>query len=79
MGEESPTCVGRRDPAPVAIQQRLVELRFELAHLMAQRGLSDGEQRRSLGEAAQIGDVHEVIELFDIHCLLNSGAAELSI
>ena len=46
---------------------------------MAQRGLGDGEQRRSLGEAAQIGDVHEVFELFDIHCLLDGGAAELSI
>ena len=62
------------------MQQSLLEFHLELAHLMAQRGLSDVEQRRSLGKAAQIGDVHEVFELFEIHRLLGlRWAAELSI
>jgi hypothetical protein len=63
MTKEAPAGVRRRDAAPIAIQQRLLEFDLELAHLMAQRGLGDVEQRRGLGEAAQIGDVHEVLKV----------------
>ena len=61
MSEEAPAGVRRRDAASVAMQQSLIEFDLELVHLMAQRGLGDGKHRGSLGEAAEIGDVHEVI------------------
>jgi len=67
MSEETPTGVRRSNAAPVAMQQSLLELYLKVAHLMAQRGLGNGELRRSLGETAQIDDVHKVIELFEIH------------
>jgi hypothetical protein len=52
---------------PITIEQSLIELFFELAHLVAQRGLGNRASRR-LWEA-EIGDVREVIKLFEIHCI----------
>jgi hypothetical protein len=59
--------LGRGDAAAVAVEQRLLELDFELAHLVAQGRLRDRQHHRGAAEAAELGDMHEVIELAQVH------------
>ena len=65
--EQPPTGVGQLDAAAVAQQQRFAQVGLERTHLAAQRRLREPEQPRRAAEAAQLGDLHEVLELAKIH------------
>ena len=58
-----------RDAAPVAQEQRLPQLHLEAADLPREGGLRDRQQLCGPGEAARVGDVHEVFELPQIHAV----------
>ena len=45
----------------------MTQLGLEAAHLAAERRLRDVEHHRRLAEAPQLGHVHEVFELFEVH------------
>ena len=38
-----------------------------VTHRVTEGGLRNGKLHRSLSETTELGDVHEIIELFDIH------------
>ena len=59
--------IGHADAAAIAIQQILFQLDLKQADLAAQGWLGNRQQCRRFGEAAQFGDMQEIIELFDIH------------
>jgi hypothetical protein len=65
--EEPLARLGRRGAAPVAEQQALAQLDLEPSHLAADRGLRDAEQPRGPGEAAEVDDGDEVLELPEVH------------
>ncbi|MNT73542.1 hypothetical protein D3C72_2122600 [compost metagenome] len=56
--------VGRqRHAAPVAVEQGAATFVFQLAHLPAERRLSNAEHRCRPGKAAQIRDVDQIFDL----------------
>ena len=59
----------QRGFAAAAMEERGRELRFEFAHLLAESGLGEMEGLRGAGEAAQLGNLQEVLELADVHRL----------
>jgi len=66
---------GQHHAASIAVKQTLAEFDLQLPHLAAQRGLHHGEKCSGAGEAAELRDVAEVLELFQIHA--QTGFAEL--
>jgi hypothetical protein len=59
--------VGQRHSAPIAQQQDLAQLGFQGAHLATQCRLGNVQHDSRLAEAAELGHVDEVFDLFQIH------------
>jgi len=57
----------RRHAAGMAGQQFNTQLVFEIAHLLAERGLRHPQHFRRAGEIAALGDLDEIFELPQIH------------
>jgi hypothetical protein len=58
---------GQAHTARQALQQRAAQLGLERADLLGQRGLGDEQPLRRLGEGAELGDRHEVLQLAEVH------------
>jgi hypothetical protein len=67
MFQQPGACGGQYHAAPIALEQRLTELEFQLAYLSAQGRLHHGQERGRAGEAAELGYMPEVLELFQVH------------
>lgn len=65
--KQLPARLGQRDAAAVAQQQGLAQLHLQCAHLAAQRGLRHAQLVGRAAEAAQLGHLDEIFELFQIH------------
>ena len=53
--------------AAVAQQQGLVQIHLQRPHLAAERRLRDVEHDGGAGEAAQLGNADEILDLFQVH------------
>jgi len=67
MIEQAPAGLGQHDTAAIAQQQGLAQMGLERTHLPAQCRLRDIENQGCLAEAAQLGHMHEVLELLEVH------------
>jgi hypothetical protein len=54
---------GEPQPVAAAVQQRRAHDLFQAPDLLAQGGLGDEDPLRGAGEAARIGDRHEVAQM----------------
>jgi hypothetical protein len=59
--------IGEHDAAAIALKQRLTQFEFQLPHLPAERGLHHREERRGPREAAELGHMPKVFQLFQFH------------
>ena len=64
--------LGGRGAAAVARQQALPQLDLEQAHLAAERRLGHVERDGGAREAAELGDAHEILQLLEVHGVLNN-------
>src|ERR1035437_649712 len=76
--EKSLASLGKHNAATVAQEQLLAQLSLEAAHMTAERRLRDVEHYRRLAEATQLGHVHEVFELLEVHAAAQIIAARFS-
>ena len=67
MIEQALARLGRRGAPPVSQQQVLAQLHLQAADLPADRRLGDPEQPSRAAESAEVDDVHEILELFQVH------------
>ena len=66
--------LGRRDAALGAQQQLLAHLALQRGQLLAQRRLRDVQHVGRLGQAADVDDLHEVLQAPEVHhCLHPAG------
>jgi hypothetical protein len=59
--------VGERHAAAVALEQVLAQLHLERPHLAAERRLRDPQHAGCAREAAELGHLHEVLDLLEVH------------
>ena len=62
--------IGEHHAASIAVEQALPEFDLQLPHLAAQGRLHHGEEGRRAGEAAELRDMAEILELLQIHARL---------
>ena len=65
--EQAGAGIGEHNAAPVAVEEILAQLDFQLTHLAAQGRLHHGEIRGGARKAAEFRDVAKIFELFQIH------------
>ena len=67
MLEQASGGLGQNGAAPRALQQPGTQVRLELAHLPAERGLRQVEHLRRLAEAAELGDADDGFQPEPVH------------
>ena len=67
MAVEHLAGLGRRHAALGAHQQLLAHLALERRELLAQRRLGDVQHVGGLGQAADVDDLHEVLQAPEVH------------
>jgi hypothetical protein len=67
LAEEHAAGVGQRHVMPAPIEQGDTDFRFELADLLAQRGLRGVEARGGAGEIQLVRHGHEVPQMTQFH------------
>src|SRR6202012_497737 len=67
LDEQRAPDVGQEHAPPVAIEQRLAHLFFEVAHLPAQRRLGDAQAVGGTAKVELLGDGDEVAQVAQLH------------
>lgn len=70
--EKPLACLCEAHPTPGPNKKALPQLELEVSDLSAERRLCDREERGSAVITAELCDVHEVFELFEVHPVLRA-------